>query len=115
MPHPTDEEGTRLDRKPHIVPPSSYDELAALDWAVPEQRLLASVILRAVFDYQALTRYDRHHRRSARVFLFHDDPDRSDLRLMAEYLFADPDAFVRRLRRELRRGKLKPRRAAVPD
>ncbi|MBX9580497.1 MAG: hypothetical protein K2X87_09330 [Gemmataceae bacterium] len=103
------------EQRPRAISPVTFDELAALDHALPEQRLLASVILRAIFDYLSVAAADREHRRTARQFLFGDDPRRTDLRLMAEHLFADPDWFVARLRAELRAGVLDKPRAVVPD
>jgi hypothetical protein len=98
-----------------VIPPLVYDEFAPLSLSIPEHRLLVAVVLRAVFDYLSKSKFDRHHRRSARKFLFSDDPEHSDLLVMAELFTPNPDEFVRRLRYRLLEGTLKPHRAAVPD
>lgn len=89
-----------------------YDELGPTDLPVVERNIFGAVIQRAILDYMNTTDTERAHRRTAKVFLFSDNPHRSPLRLYAEWLFTNPDAFIKRLRRELRKGTLSPKQVA---
>jgi hypothetical protein len=78
-------------------------------------RLFAAVITRAVLDFHSTARCDAQARRSARLFLFSDNPNVTRLREYLQFLVADPDAFIRRLRRGLLDGSIRPTKVAVPD
>lgn len=71
-----------------------------------ERNVLGAVIMRAIHDYAGEAQVALEHRRSARQFLFNDDPKFSNLRLFAELLFRDPDGFIRELRRRLKEGSI---------
>lgn len=88
-----------------------WDEFGA-DLPIPEKRLLLAVILRAVFDYTSVARADREHRRTARIFLFSDNPRLSDFRLMAQLLFTDHERVVEGIRSGLKNGTLRPTKVA---
>lgn len=103
-----------MDDRPRIAPPVDYDELGPLSLAVPERRLWGAVVIRAVLDYTSPTT-DHHVRRSARRFLFSDNPRVTDLRLMAALFTPDPEGFVRKLRQGLEDGTINPLRVVLPD
>lgn len=93
----------------HEPPPIAYDEFGPTELPVPERNLYGAVIQRAVLDYQSRSKADQEHRRTARVFLFSDDPELSPLHYYAELLFTDPRGFVERLRKEVKKGTLRPK------
>ena len=86
-----------------------YDEFGPNDIPVLERNIFGAVIQRAILDYNSTAKTEKEHRRSAELFLFHNDPRYSNLRLYAEYLFTNPDAFIERLRREVLAGNLQPK------
>lgn len=91
-----------------------YDEFGPTELPVVERNIFGAVIQRAVLDYMSTAKSERHNRRTARTFLFSDNPNRSPLRLYAEWLFTNPDAFVDRLRKELKKGTLSPKQVSCP-
>ena len=104
-----------MEKKPNIADLVQYDEFGLCDLVVPEQRLIGAVIQRAVLDYHSKAKCDVFARRSARVFLFSDNPQKSRLRLYAGLLFRDPETFIVRLRAGVKDGSIRPKKVATPE
>jgi hypothetical protein len=104
-----------VDRKPHIADLVQYDEFGPCDLATPEKRLIGAVVLRAVLDFHSVARCDRNARRSARIFLFSDNPRKSLLREYLALLFQDPEGELRRLRAGVLDGSIRPKKVATPE
>lgn len=102
-----------MEKKPQVVDQVHYDEFAPTDLCVPERRLFTAVILRAVLDYHSKVPSEIEHRRTARIFLFSDDPELSPLREYLELMFSNPDAVLSRLRSDVRKGRLRPKQIAA--
>lgn len=102
-----------VDKKPEVVEQVVYDEFSPTDLSVAERRLFTAVILRAVLDYQSKAPEEVEHRRTARIFLFSDDPELSPLREYLELMFSRPDAVLERLRDDVKHGRLKPKQIAA--
>lgn len=91
------------------LPPSSWEEFGPLE-ALPltERAIFIAVIEKAILDYQGTAKgIEQQHRRSARIFLFSDNPNLSNLHLYAGWLFLDPEAFISTLRAGLLSGRIK--------
>ena len=103
------------DPKPRIADVITWSEFGPSDFGMPEQKLVAAIIQRAVLDYYSTTRADKRARKSAIKFLFSDDPEQSRLRLYAELVFRDPDGFIDCLRRAVRANLIKPNKVVMSD
>lgn len=104
-----------MDEKPRIAPAVHYDEFGPCDLALPEKRLIGAIIQRAILDYHSKAKCDVFARRSARVFLFSDNPRKSLLRKYLALLFQDPDREIARLRAGVLDGSIRPKKVATPE
>ena len=99
-------------KKPTAVDQVYYNEFGMTNLNVPEVKLYVAVIQRAILDYAGRGRGALENKRSARIFLFEDDPDKSPLRYYVELIFSNPDGFISRLRDDVLAGKLHPKQVS---